>query len=116
VIVTESLPPGARVPPEGLAKAIPEVSADHVIEVPPRFDTEMAVVEGEVQLPASTLVGVTLSAAGEGVAVGRGVAVRVGDGVAVGFGVGLAVGVPNGGVAVGDVVGDVSTAVAFGCS
>lgn len=88
---------------------------DHVIWLPPRFDTVMGVAEGWPQIPASTLVGVTLSAAGEGVAVGRGVGVRVGAGVAVGRGVGLAAGFPEDGVAVGNVV-VVSVAVALGCS
>ncbi len=88
---------------------------DHVIGLPPPFDTVMGVAEGEAQLPASTLVGVTLSAAGKGVAVGRGVGVRVGAGVAVGRGVGLAAGFPEDGVAVGNVV-VVPAAVALGCS
>ena len=107
VSVTGVLPPGPRVPPEGLAEAISGGVTAHVIELPPRFETVIGVVEGFAQFPASTLVGVTLSAAGEGVAVGRGVALRVGGGVAVcvavGLGVGLAPGLPGDGVAVGDV-------------
>jgi hypothetical protein len=123
VIVTDgSLFPGAKVPPEGFTDAMPEVVTDHVIGVPPRFDTVTEVAVGAVQLPASTAVGLTLSAAGTGVAVGNGVAVRVGVGIRVGvavtvavaFGVGLALGTP--GDDVGDVVEVVATAVALGCT
>jgi len=120
VIVTGSLPCGARVSPERLEEARPKVFSDHVIGLPPRFDTDMAVVEGALQLPASTLVGVTPSVAGNGVAVGDGVGVRVGVGVAVnaavGLGVGLATGFPGDDVVIGDVVGFVPAAVVLGCT
>ena len=99
---------------------MPKGFRDHVIGLPPGFDTDTAVVEGALQLPASTLVGVTPSVAGNVVAVGNGVAVRAGVGVAVnaavGLGVGLASGFPGDDVVIGDVVGFVPTAVVLGCT